>query len=83
MAGYEYDGSKGVALYWKNGVQGVIDAEAQALLAIQVKNNIIYGAGYKSNEMGKDIACYWVDTEFFALTDGSNDAQARSIFLVN
>ena len=71
------------AWYWKNGVQGLIDTQAQALQGIKVKNNRVYGAGYKTNDMGKDIAYYWVDTETFALSDGSENARALSIFLTN
>jgi hypothetical protein len=83
IAGYESNGTKDVAKYWKNGVatsltDGTQNARARA---IQVVGTDVYVAGYEFNGT-KDVAKIWKNGVATSVTDGTQTADARAIQVV-
>ena len=83
VAGYENNGSKNVAKYWKNSVavsltNGSNDAEANSIF---INGTDIYVAGWEI-QGSKKVAKYWKNSVAVNLTDGSNNAEATQIIVV-
>ena len=91
MAGVDYNGSIDVAKYWKNSIpvtltDGREDAEAKS---IAVSGTDVYVEGTEWNGKSyqdafgythkKSLAKYWKNGQPVNLTDGTEDAEAKSI----
>ncbi len=83
VAGFESNGTKAVAKYWKNGVAtSLTDGTQNAYaFAIQVVGTDVYVAGYESNGT-KNVAKLWKNGVATSLTDGTQNADARAITVV-
>ncbi|MBN8833427.1 MAG: hypothetical protein J0H76_03495 [Sphingobacteriales bacterium] len=80
MAGYENNGSRDVAKYWKNGVGTVLTngINYSRVNSIFVSDNDVYVAGYEFNGTN-EIAKYWKNGTPTSLA--SNTSRANSIFV--
>ncbi len=83
IAGFESNGTKSVAKYWKNGVATSLTDGTQSAwaMAIQVVGTDVYVAGYESNGT-KAVAKVWKNGVATSLTDGTQNAEARAITVV-
>ena len=82
IAGYESNGTKDVAKFWKNGTpvsltNGTTDACAYALA---VTGNDLYVAGIEVKGT-KPVATYWKNSSPVYLTDGTYSARASDIVI--
>ena len=80
-AGYENNGTKDVAKLWKNKsatdlTDGSNDATASSIF---VAGSNVYTVGHESNGTKYVIKVWKKGSEHLVLTNGSNDARARSI----
>jgi hypothetical protein len=85
VAGYEAN-SNGyrVAKIWKNGAEFETltdETKWASANSIAVTGNNVYVAGYETNASNKTVAKIWKNGEEQALTDGTKDAYAMSIFV--
>jgi len=82
VAGHEFNGSKNVAKYWKDGVAVPLSDGTHNVYArsIFVTNGDVYVAGYELTN-SKYVAKYWKNGVAIALTDGTQHSFAYSIVL--
>jgi hypothetical protein len=71
------------AQYWKNGELIFRESEVSSGASIFTHNNDIYMAGTVSSANNTSIACYWKNKQRVDLTDGSEDALTRSVFVTD
>ncbi len=72
------------AQYWKNGQLIFRESEVSNALSIFIHQNDIYMAGLIYLPGGlTSIACYWKNGQRVDLTDGSETAVARSVFVTD
>lgn len=90
VVGHENQGGKNVAMLWRNGTRTKLsssDAEDADALSVYVIDDNVYVVGTEKKG-GKDVAMLWKkvkDSDTWiseALTDGSNSAEAASVFVV-
>ncbi len=81
IAGYEYNGSKWIAKYWKNGTSVALSNGSQDAYgeSVAVVGNDVYVAGCEVNSSGKLVAKYWKNGTAVSLTNGNQNAEAFSI----
>lgn len=84
VAGYVSNGTKNVAMYWKNGkgtplTDGTRDARA---FGVTVSNGDVYVAGGQSNANGVGVATIWKNGKEILLTDGTKQAIAEAVTVV-
>jgi hypothetical protein len=82
VSGYENNGTKGVAKYWKDGVavsltDGTKNAYANTVF---VSGTDVYAGGYENNAT-KNVAKIWKNGVATSLTNGSNDGFIASVFV--
>jgi len=84
VAGYAHNGSKGVAIYWKNGTAvDLTDGSGSASASdIVVDGDDIYIAGNEYNG-SRYVAKYWKNGTAVSLPGGNNFAQANAIAVYN
>ncbi len=84
VAGYQFNGTANVAMYWKNGTpvaltDGTKDAKA---MAVVVSGGDVYIAGGWSSDTNVGVAGYWKNGVPMPVTDGARSAFAESIVVV-
>lgn len=82
VAGYESNGTKGVAKQWKNGVvQSLTDGSQNALTtSVYVSGADVYVAGHEANGTYY-VAKIWKNGVAEPLTNGSQHGYADGVFL--
>lgn len=85
ISGFEFNGIKNVAKYWKNEKEvtltdGTKWAEASS---IYVVNNDVYVAGTEENGSNVKVAKYWKNGISISLSSGLKDAKAVDIVVIN
>jgi hypothetical protein len=75
-----FDGVNWVPRYWKNSISIQMGLPDDSFGAIALSGNDIYIAGSGKNG-SHNVAKYWKNGNAIALTDGTNNAYALSIFL--
>lgn len=90
VVGHENQGGKYVAMLWRNGTRTKLsgsDAEDADALSVYVIDDNVYVVGTEKKR-GKDVAMLWKKVKGSdtwvseALSDGSNSAEAASVFVV-
>ena len=83
VAGLHDNGSKDVAVYWKNDTPVYLTDGSQHASAssIIISSGEVYVAGMQNNG-SKDVATYWKNGVAVALTDGNQNAYAQFIAVV-
>lgn len=84
VAGYVFNGTANVAMYWKNGIpvaltDGTKDAKA---MSVVVSGGDVYVAGGWSSDKNVGVAGYWKNGVPVPMTDGTKSAFAESIVVV-
>lgn len=84
VAGYTFNGTSNVAMYWKNGkgtalTDGTRDARA---FGVTVSNGDVYVAGGQSNASGVGVATIWKNGQEVLLSDGTKQALAEAVTVV-
>ncbi|PIE78458.1 MAG: hypothetical protein CSA15_07695, partial [Candidatus Delongbacteria bacterium] len=74
VAGYEHNGTRNVAKYWKNGEEIALTDGSQNAYAydITIDNGNVYVVGNESNGTN-NVAKYWKNGTEVTLTNGSHD----------
>ena len=87
VAGTEYQNGHHVAKIWKDGqatnltdVSGIRDATAYS---VKVNGNGVFACGEEENSAGIRVAKYWKNGVATPLTNGIENAYARSMFVSN
>lgn len=79
-----FNGSNYKPVYWKNGslVQLPYQGKSSVASEIAVVDDIVYAVGYVNKDSGDFLAKYWIDGKSGLLTDGSENARAKALFIV-
>lgn len=85
ISGFEFNGTKNVAKYWKNEKEVVLTdgthwAEASS---IYVVNNDVYVAGTEENGSNIKVAKYWKNGISISLSNGLKEAKAVDIVVID
>jgi len=82
VAGYESNGSKNLAMLWKNGVPTVLSSGTYSAYAqsVYVVGSDVYVAGYESRLIN-NVAILWKNGVATDLSIGTNNAYANSVFV--